>query len=67
MVVFVVKRYAVREAKKWRYAVRNAKIERYAVRKGGGGCHPPPYIGQYVSQTLNRYENIAKSVSFALK
>ena len=30
MVVFVVKRYAV----------RNAKIERYAVRKGGGGCHP---------------------------
>jgi len=40
MVVFVVKRYAVREAKNWRYAVRNAKIERYAVRKGGGGCHP---------------------------
>ena len=37
MVVFVVKQYAVREAKKWRYAVRNAKIERYAVRKGGGG------------------------------
>ena len=37
MVVFVVKRYAEREAKKWRYAVRNAKIERYAVRKGGGG------------------------------
>ena len=40
MVVFVVKRYAVREAKKWRYAVRNAKIERYAVRKRGRGCHP---------------------------
>ena len=37
MVVFVVKRYAVRKAKKRRYAVRNAKIERYAVRKGGGG------------------------------
>ena len=37
MVVFVVKRYAVRVAKKWRYAVRNAKIERYAVRKGEGG------------------------------
>jgi len=37
MVVFVVKCYSVREAKKWRYAVRNAKIERYAVRKGGGG------------------------------
>jgi len=37
---FVVKRYAVREAKKWRYAVRKAKIERYAVRKGGRGCHP---------------------------
>ena len=37
MVVLVVKRYAVREAKKWRYAVRNAKIKRYAVRKGEGG------------------------------
>jgi len=37
---FVVKRYAVREAKTWWYAVHNAKIERYAVRKGGGGCHP---------------------------
>jgi len=37
---FVVKRYAVRQAKKWRYAVRNAKIERYAVRNGGGACHP---------------------------
>jgi len=34
---FVVKRYAVRKAKKWRYAVRKAKIGRYAVRKGGGG------------------------------
>ena len=40
MFVFAVKRYAVREAKKWRYAVRNAKIKRYAVRKGEGGCHP---------------------------
>jgi len=40
IVVFVVKRYAVREAEKWRYAVRKAKIGRYAVRKGGGGCHP---------------------------
>ena len=37
LVVFVVKQYAVREAKKWRYAVRNTKIERYAVRKGEGG------------------------------
>jgi len=37
---FVVKWYAVREAKKWRYTVRKAKIWRYAVRKGGGGCHP---------------------------
>jgi len=39
MAVFVVKRYAVREAKRWRYAVRKAKIGRYAVhylRKGGG-------------------------------
>ena len=40
MVVIVVKRYAVREAEKWRYAVRKAKIWRYAVRKGVGGCHP---------------------------
>jgi len=42
---FVVKRYAVREAKKWRYAVRKAKIGRYAVRKGEGGvtlCHVQP-------------------------
>jgi len=37
---FVVKWYAVREAKKWRYAVRKAKIGRYAVGNGGGGCHP---------------------------
>ena len=37
MVVFVVIRYVVREAEKWRYAVRKAKIGRYAVRKGGGG------------------------------
>ena len=44
MVVFVVKRYSVREAKKWRYAVRNAKIDRYAVRNGGGGCHPHVYL-----------------------
>jgi len=40
VVFFVVKRYAVREAKQWRYAVRKAKIRRYAVRKGGGECHP---------------------------
>jgi len=37
MVAFVVERYAVREAKKWRYTVRKAKIGRFAVRKGGGG------------------------------
>ena len=36
-VVFVGKRYAVRENKKWRYAVSKAKIGRYAVRKGVGG------------------------------
>jgi len=36
-VVIVVKRYAVREAEKWRYTVRKAKIGRYVVRKGGGG------------------------------
>jgi len=35
MVVFVVKRYALHEAKQWRYAVRMAKIGRNAVRKGG--------------------------------
>jgi len=35
LVVFVVKRYPVREAKRWRYAVRKAKIGRDAVRKGG--------------------------------
>ena len=35
---FVVKRYAVREAKKWRYAVRKAKNR--AVCKGVGGYHP---------------------------
>ena len=34
MVVFVVKRYAVREAEKWRYALRKAKIGRYAVYQG---------------------------------
>ena len=37
MIVFVVKRYAVRKAKKLRYAVRKAKIRRYAVCKGEGG------------------------------
>ena len=35
MIVFVVKRYAVREGKTWQCTVRNAKIGRYAVRKGG--------------------------------
>jgi len=35
MVVFVVKRYALREAKKWRYAVRMTKIGQNAVRHGG--------------------------------
>jgi len=42
MVVFVVKRYAVRDAEKWRYAVRKVKIGRYAVRKGEGMS--PSYI-----------------------
>ena len=36
MVVFVVKRNAVREAKNWRYAVSRAEIGCYAVRKGWG-------------------------------
>jgi len=31
---FVVKRYAVREAKTWGYAVHKAEIGRHAVRKG---------------------------------
>jgi len=36
---FVVKRYAEREAKKWRYYTQYAmpKIKRYAIPKGGGG------------------------------
>ena len=42
MLVFVVKRYAVRKAEKWRYAVRKAKIGRYAVgpTQGGRGVSP---------------------------
>ena len=55
MVVFVVKLYAVREAKKWRYAVRNAKIKRYAVRKGGGGCHPQCVSEQVFSWEINQH------------
>ena len=63
IVVFVDKRYAVREAKKKRYAVRKAKIGRYAVRKGGGGvtlmelndimkCH----LGvRWLGTTMQRY------------
>ena len=51
MVVFVVKRYAVREAEKWRYAVRKAKIGRYAVRQGGGGV------------TLLNWTNISNSIN----
>jgi len=39
MVVYVIKRNAVCEAKIRWYAVRKAKIGRYAVRKGEG-CHP---------------------------
>jgi len=31
---FVVKRYAIREAKTWRYAVHKAEIGRHAVHKG---------------------------------
>jgi len=51
MVVFVVKRYAVRETEKWRYAVRKAKIGRYAVRKGGGVCHPQISIDFLIANT----------------
>jgi len=45
-VYFVVKRYAVHEAKKWQYAVRKVKIERYAICKGD---HPP--YSDFVSVT----------------
>ena len=48
MVFFVVKRYAVREAEKWRYAVRKAKIGRYAVRQGGGECHPHAFSSDFL-------------------
>ena len=41
MVTFVVKRYAVREAEKWRYAVR----------KGGGGCHP--HVWKHLLNTVS--------------
>jgi len=44
MVVFVVIRFALREAKKWRYTVRNAKIGRYAVRKGEGVSPSENYV-----------------------
>ena len=39
MVVCVVKRFTVREAKHWRYTVRKTKIGRFAVRKGEGVSH----------------------------
>jgi len=55
-VVFVVKRYAVREAEKWRYAVRKAKIGRYAVRQGGGGCHSHKF-DRYLSQLHKTMES----------
>jgi len=58
MVVFVVKRYAVCEAKKWRYAVRNAKIERYAVRKGEG-VSPSIIVYQSQEQLLCELEHRA--------
>jgi len=48
MVVFVVKRYAVRESKKWRYTVRNAKIGWYAVRNGGGGVTLTLHVSYYM-------------------
>jgi len=57
MVVFVVKRYAVREAEKWRYAVRKAKIGRYAVRQGGGGV---TLIVQIVNRSLGGKFDICK-------
>jgi len=52
MVVFVVKRYAVREAKKWQYAVREAKKWQYAVRKAKieryvKGVSPSLIVGQF--------------------
>ena len=64
MVLFVVKRYAVREAKKRRYAVREAKIGRCAVRKRGGGCHPHIYHVNY-NHTINTDQSLIKA-SFTL-
>jgi len=60
MVVFVAKRYAVREAKKWRYAVRNAKIERYAVRKGEG-------VSSSTHAGLRPYNSFSHRISLHMK
>jgi len=53
MVVFVVKWYAVCEAKEWRYMVCKAKIGWNAVKKGGGG----------VTLINTVYMNLAKILS----
>ena len=74
MVVFVVKRYAVREAEKWRYAVRKTKIGRYAVRQRGGGVtlihirggsrggveEPPPPIFDDQQKSVNNLKSEQK-------
>ena len=52
IVVFVVKRYAVHEAKNWWYAVPKAKKGRYAVPKGGGGGSPSYIDLQIWQETL---------------
>ena len=53
MVVFVVKWYAVCEAKEWRYMVCKAKIGWNAVKKGGEG----------VTLINTVYMNLAKILS----
>ena len=64
MVVIVVKRYAVREAEKWRYAVRKAKIGRYAVRKGGGGVTllSAESIGLITNKNVESPPNVVESL-----
>jgi len=54
MVVFVVKRYAVREAEKWRYALRKAKIGRYAVYQGSVTLMYVVFILQLINSSNER-------------
>jgi len=56
IVVFVVKQYAVREAKNWRYAVRKAKKGRYAERKRKG-CVSLLHLLQKTIRTVKKPTN----------